>query len=122
MRWSAVLSHVASRVWLFGASGAAHPLLQAVSEAVFSTGVIVGLVVLFRERFNRQGAAGRFLSEHAYAVYFIHPLVVVALGYAFSWLGAIAVVKFVIVGALAVPLCWVAAYAVRSLPSAKRVL
>lgn len=105
------------------ASGAAaHPLLQAVSEAVFSTGVIVGLVVLFRERFNRQGAAGRFLSEHAYAVYFIHPLVVVALGYAFSWLGAFAVVKFVIVGALAVPLCWVAAYAVRSLPSAKRVL
>lgn len=104
------------------ASGAAHPLVQAVSEAVFSTGVIAGLVVLFRERFNRQGAAGRFLSEQAYAVYFIHPLVVVALGYAFSWLGAIAVVKFVIVGALAVPLCWAAAYAVRSLPHAKRVL
>ena len=96
--------------------------LLAVSEAVFATGVIIGLVVLFRERFNRQGSTGRFLSAQAYAVYVIHPLVLVGLGHALSWLDAIAVVKFAVMATLAVPLCWLAAYAVRSLPFARRVL
>jgi len=93
-----------------------------VSEAVFATGVIIGLVVLFREHCNRQGSAGRFLSAQAYAVYVIHPLVLVGLGHALSWLDAIAVVKFAVMATLAVPLCWLAAYVVRSLPSARRVL
>jgi hypothetical protein len=80
------------------------------------------VLALFRERWNRQGASGGFLSSHAYAVYVIHPLVLVALGYAFAWLDATAIVKFLVVGTLAVPLCWTAAYAVRSLPVAVRVL
>jgi glucans biosynthesis protein C len=94
----------------------------ALGEAVVATGIIVGLLVLFRERWNTQGSSGRFLSTHAYAVYVIHPLVLVALGYAFTWLDATAVVKFLVVAVLAVPLCWLAAALVRSLPRADRVL
>jgi len=104
------------------APGVSGLLAAAIWEAVFATGIIIGLLVLFRERRNRQGTAGRFLSAHAYAVYVIHPLVVVALGSAFAGLEAIAVVKFLVVAALAVPLCWAVAFAVRSLPGAARVL
>ena len=82
----------------------------------------MALLVLFRERLNVRGWAGRFLSEQAYAVYIIHPLVLVGLGYVFAWLNAIAVVKFAIVAALGLPLCWTLAYLVRSLPLARRVL
>ena len=103
-------------------SGLPGPLAQAAGEAVFATGVITALVVLFRERFDRQGAAGRFLSRQAYAVYVLHALVLVALGHAFAGFGAIAVAKFALVAALAVPLCWIVAAAARTLPAVRRVV
>ncbi|MCG5212047.1 acyltransferase family protein [Streptosporangium sp. KLBMP 9127] len=102
--------------------GAAQTLVQSLWETVFATGVILGLLVLFRDRFDRQGKRGRFLSQQAYTVYFIHPVVLVGLGHAFSGLHAPAIVKFAVVAAFALPICWAAAYLVRSLPGAKRVL
>ncbi len=62
------------------------------------------------------------MSQEAYTVYFIHPLVIVALNYAVRPLSAMSVIKFLIVALTAIPLCWIAAYVVRSLPYAKRVL
>ncbi|WP_166427205.1 hypothetical protein [Nonomuraea mesophila] len=46
----------------------------------------------------------------------------VALGYALRPIEAIAIVKFAIMLAIALPACWALAYAVRSLPGVKRVL
>lgn len=91
-------------------------------ETFAAVGIIVALFVLFRQRFNRQGRLARTMSDHAYTVYFIHPLVLVAMNHAVKPLHAISVVKFIIVATLAIPLCWIAAYLVRSLPYAKRVL
>ncbi|MFE3451907.1 DUF1435 family protein [Nonomuraea sp. NPDC059194] len=134
--WFATLSRRAGRLGFAAASagtlvllpvrfmtgGALADLAQAAWEAVFAVGMIIGLLVLFRERFNTQGARGRFLSEQAYTVYIIHPVVLVALTYAFAWLHTAAVVTFAVVSALALPLCWGIAYLVRSLPGAKRIL
>ncbi len=102
--------------------GTWQSMVQALWESLFAVGVIVALLVLFRERLDVQGWAGRFLSEQAYTVYIIHALVLVGLGYAFAWLNAIAVVKFAIVAVLALPLCWMSAYLIRSLPLARRIL
>jgi hypothetical protein len=103
-----VLLHVARQADLNRSLGHGtwQSMLQALWESLFAVGVIVALLVLFRERLNVQGWAGRFLYEQAYAVYVIHPLVLAGLGYAFAWLNAIAVVKFAIVAVLALPLCW----------------
>jgi peptidoglycan/LPS O-acetylase OafA/YrhL len=62
------------------------------------------------------------VSAHAYAVYVIHPVVLVALGYALSGVQAPAVAKFALLAVLAVPLCWVMAFLVRALPGARKVL
>jgi glucans biosynthesis protein C len=102
--------------------GTWQSMAMATWESLAAFGVIVALFVLFRERFNHQGWLARTMSEHAYTVYIIHPLVLVALNHAFRGLNAINVVKFIIVAALAIPLCWISAYVVRSLPYAKRVL
>ncbi|SEH00083.1 Peptidoglycan/LPS O-acetylase OafA/YrhL, contains acyltransferase and SGNH-hydrolase domains [Nonomuraea solani] len=107
---------------LFVTGGALSSAVSALWESAFAVSMIIGLTVWFRERFNRQGPRGRFLADHAYTVYVIHPLVLVGLGWAFRWLEAIAIVKFAIVLALALPLCWWIAYLARSLPGAKRVL
>ncbi|MFJ9851776.1 acyltransferase family protein [Streptomyces sp. NPDC101150] len=102
--------------------GTWQSLALAVWQATFAIGIVLGLTVLFRERLNRQGRTAAFLSRHAFAVYVIHAPVLVGLGYAFRWLHAPAAAKFALVAAVALPLCWAVAYAVRSLPRADRVL
>ncbi|MEU9117031.1 acyltransferase family protein [Streptomyces sp. NPDC048483] len=102
--------------------GSWQSLASAAWESTFAVGVVLGLTVLFRERLHRQGRAAAFLSRHAFAVYLTHAAVLVGLGYAFRWLHAPAAVKFALVAALALPLCWAVAYVVRSLPRADRVL
>ncbi|GAB7035396.1 acyltransferase family protein [Streptomyces sp. NPDC021749] len=102
--------------------GSWQSLAGAAWESAFAVGVVLGLTVLFRERFNRQGPFGAFLSRHAFAVYLTHAAVLVGLGYAFRWLHTLAAVKFALVAVLALPLCWAVAHAVRRLPRADRVL
>jgi surface polysaccharide O-acyltransferase-like enzyme len=92
----------------------------AVFEAVFATAMIIGLLVLFRERFAGQWPP--FLTANAFAVYVLHALVITALGIALSGLVAPAIVKALVLGALGLPLCWAFAAAVRALPGAKKVL
>jgi peptidoglycan/LPS O-acetylase OafA/YrhL len=103
-------------------SGLVQQAAIAVFESVFAAAVVTGLLVLFRSRFDHLGPRGQFLSANALAVYVLHPLVLVGLGYAFAWLAAPALVKFLIVGALALPLCWALAAAVRAFPGMRRIL
>ena len=102
--------------------GTWRSLLYALWECLFAVGIVTALIVLFRERLNHQGWLGRFLSDHSYTVYIIHPFVLVALGYAFAWLKAIALVKFAVVAFLAIPLCWLTAFLVCTIPPVGRVL
>ncbi|MDA8368272.1 MAG: acyltransferase family protein [Nocardiopsaceae bacterium] len=101
--------------------GSWQSLGLAAAENILAVGAVLALLALFQRRFNRRSAVGTFLSEQAYAVYFLHPLVVIGLGYAFSWWEAPAIAKFAVVGAFALPLCWGAACLLRSLPRADRV-
>ncbi|PSL00013.1 peptidoglycan/LPS O-acetylase OafA/YrhL [Murinocardiopsis flavida] len=102
--------------------GTWQSLVMTTCESALAVGMVLGLLVLFRERLDRQGRRRRFLSAHAYTVYLIHPVVLVALGYALSGVDAPAVAKFVLLAVLAVPLCWSAALPVRALPGARKVL
>ncbi|MEV0618908.1 acyltransferase family protein [Nonomuraea sp. NPDC050404] len=102
--------------------GTLPSLLLAICESAFAVGIILGLLTFFRARFGHQGPRRRFLSAHAYTVYVIHPVVVVALNHALSGVQAPAIAKAALLTALALPLCWAAAYAVRALPGARRVL
>jgi peptidoglycan/LPS O-acetylase OafA/YrhL len=102
--------------------GTVPSLLMASCEQALAVGLTLGLLVLFRDRLDNQGRRRRFLSAHAYTVYVIHPVVLVALGYALSGVQAPAVAKFALLAVLAVPLCWMAAFPVRALPGARKVL
>ncbi|MDR8413335.1 acyltransferase [Nonomuraea sp. 3-1Str] len=103
-------------------TGAPSWAATALWQSFFAVGLIAGLVVLFRERFDGQGPLGRFLSAHAYTVYVVHPIVLVGVAVALRGLEAAAVVKFALVSAVSLPLCWGLAYLVRSIPGARRVL
>ncbi|WP_274910662.1 acyltransferase family protein [Streptomyces sp. WZ-12] len=131
-RWGFVVATVATLAYLpvlatakagtLNGHGSWQSLIGAAWESAFAVGIVLGLTVTFREHLNRQGRSAAFLSPHAFAVYVLHAPVLVALGHAFGWLHAPAVAKFAVVAALALPLCWALAYAVRRLPHADRVL
>jgi glucan biosynthesis protein C len=98
-------------------TGSAADVAIATFEAVFATGMIIGLPALFRDRFAGHGPRAGFLAQNAFAVYVLHPLVLTAL----AVVAEPAIVKALMLGALGLPLCWALAAAVRALPLARRV-
>ncbi|WNQ12341.1 acyltransferase family protein [Paenibacillus aurantius] len=81
------------------------------------------LLFVFRERFNQPARLrSSWLSEHAYTVYLLHALFVTYIGYAFTGLSLPALLKFAAAGGAAVLCSYTAAWALRRVPGAKRVL
>lgn len=102
--------------------GTPQALVLLVLETVLSVGAMLALLVFFRRFVTGGGRLSRFLSENAFAVYVLHPLVLVGGGVLLAGWEAPAAVKFLGLSALAVPACWALAAAVRALPGARRVL
>jgi glucan biosynthesis protein C len=103
-------------------AGALALLGAVLAENVFAVSTIVALLVLFREKFSGQPAWARFAARNTFAVYVIHPLVLVGVAMLLAPLVAPAGVKFLILLVLAVPLCWGFAHLLRRIPGVARVL
>lgn len=103
-------------------AGLLAQLGAALTENVFAVSTIVALLVLFRERFSGQPAWARWAARNSFAVYVIHPLVLVGVAMLFAPLVAPAGVKFLILLCLSVPLCWGFAHLLRKIPGVSRVL
>lgn len=96
--------------------------VYALWECIFCVGMCLGLITFFRKRLNRPSALGQFLATHAYTVYIIHALVIVALAYGLRGLLLYPLLKFALASVIAIPLCFAVAYLVRKLPLARRIL
>ncbi len=112
-------------------SGDLTPLLgglhwQACAYALWEqlTGllIIVALLWMFRQRFNHQGPVAGAAAADTYTVYIIHPLILVPLALGLQAIALPPVLKFLLVSALAIPLCFIIAHLVRSIPGAKQIL
>ncbi len=65
---------------------------------------------------------GTFLSRHSYTVFIIHAPIVVFLAIALRNLQLEHLLKFGLMAIIAVPLCFAAAFLVRKIPLASRIL
>jgi peptidoglycan/LPS O-acetylase OafA/YrhL len=104
--------------------GGWHPqaLLYAMWEPFVCLGIVMSLLAFFRDHLHVANRWTRWLADHAYTVYLIHPPVVV--GWTIAWLGVDwpSLVKWVIVSALSVAACFILAGLIRKLPFATRAL
>jgi len=92
-------------------------------EALVCVGLVIGLLILFRERFNKQpGALLAAMIGAAYAVYIIHWLVVVGIQFGFDAFDLAPFVKFVLVTTLAIVFSFGIGHLARLLPGAKKIL
>lgn len=102
--------------------GTWQALVMIMVESFFTMGVVLALLVFFRRFLNRSNRFLAFLSDNAFAVYVLHSVVLVWIAVALSGWEAGAVAKFAGLAALAVPLTWTLAAAVRAVPGARRIL
>lgn len=106
-------------------SGGLHWQSAAYSfwESFFCVGIGLGLIVLFRERFNWQGDFERFMSANYFSVYVFHAPILILVTLALRDLHWHPLLKFVIASSIAVPLCFLTSHLVlRRIPLLKNVL
>ena len=94
----------------------------ALWEASVVVGVGMGLLVLFRERWNHQGRLAKELAADVYTVYLIHPVVLVGFAYAFSVVALYPLLKWGIAVLVTIPLCVLISSGIRRIPLVNRVL
>jgi glucans biosynthesis protein C len=93
----------------------------SILDPVLGFAISYALLVWFRERFNQATKRTMWMSAHAFMVYVLHALVVTYAAYWLRGLELHPLLKFALVGAAVVPLCFVAAAMAMRIPGAKRV-
>jgi membrane-bound acyltransferase YfiQ involved in biofilm formation len=97
-------------------------LIYSVWQQLMCMAMVIVLLVGFRRRFNHQGQLAKAMADSSYAVYVLHPLVIVPLAIVLSPIKMEMALKFILVTPLAVALCFLVGYAVRKLPLVRNIL
>jgi peptidoglycan/LPS O-acetylase OafA/YrhL len=103
-----------------GFSGPA--ILYALWEPFVAWGLIAAWLLTFRERMNQPSPLWTWLNRRAYAVYIIHPVVLVSVSILLRGWAAPALVKWGVVGLLSCVACWLIADPLVRIPGVRRVV
>lgn len=91
-------------------------------EPLFAWGIILGLLVVFQQRFVVLSATWSLLARRAYLIFIIHPPVLVAVSLALCGVAIPALVKFVLSGSAACAISFVFAGFLLRIPALQRVV
>lgn len=97
-------------------------IVYALWEPFVAWGLISAWLLVFREHMNQPSALWAWLNRRAYAVYIVHPPVLVGIALLLHGWVAPALVKFGVVGLLACAATWLAADPLVRLPGVRRVV
>jgi hypothetical protein len=97
-------------------------ILYALWEPFVAWGLIAAWLLVFRARMNQPSAFWDWLSRRAYAVYIIHPPVLVGIALLLHGWAAPALIKFGVVGLLACTASWLFADPLVRLPGVRRIV
>jgi glucan biosynthesis protein C len=97
-------------------------LAYSMWEAFMCVAMVITVLAWARKRLTRQGRLARAVSRDSFAVYVLHPLILVPLTLALSSLRLDLGLKFLLVAPLALLLCFGVAHFFRMLPFVRRIL
>ena len=97
-------------------------IFYALWEPFVAWGLIAAWLLVFRERMNQPSAVWSWLNRRAYAVYIIHPPVLVSIALLLHNWAAPALIKFGVVGLLACAATWLIADPLVRLPGVRSVV
>jgi hypothetical protein len=92
-------------------------------EAFAGTGISIGCLALFREKFNRQGKWAAFFSANAFAVYVFHPPILIAITRLMGSQQVDPLVKFLLATVLSIVASFaICGLVIRKIPVLKSIL
>ena len=101
----------------------AESLGFSIWQSILCAAMCIGLVWIFRERFNRRGKILEAMAGSAYFAYIIHPLVLVTVAFFIKGWHIHPILKFVCNGAISVVACFsICHLALRYIPALRKVL
>lgn len=105
------------------ATGGANWLSLSYSlwEGFMGISMVITVLTWFRRSFDSQGGLAQVMSQTSFAVYVIHPGIIVPLALALSDIHMNLSLKFLIVAPFAVFLCYLVAYALLKIPVLKSI-
>jgi hypothetical protein len=92
-------------------------------ESFIAVSMCIGLLVLFREKFNQRNSLSQAMADASFAVYMSHFFIIIAMVKLFLPLPLSPIVKWILLSLLCVPLCFtVAHFVIKKIPLLKKVL
>ncbi len=96
--------------------------LYSLWEQFTGISLMIGILGIFKYKLNQQGKLGGLMSKSAYAVYIIHPVVLVLIALNLKSIELPLLLKFIILAIPAVASCFVLAFLIRKLPVVNKIL
>ena len=97
-------------------------LAYSLWESFMCVSMVIVVLAWFRKRFNYQGRLAQLMSDNCFALYILHPLIIVWLALALRGAQLNLRIKFLLVAPLAVMLCYFVAYLIRKIPFVRSIL
>jgi hypothetical protein len=95
----------------------------ALWESFVAVSMSIGLISLFKEKFNQQTNFVKNLSDNSFAVYVFHPPIIIAAAQLFKPLDWLPIIKFAILCLICIPICFAFTYfIVRRIPLLRNVM
>jgi peptidoglycan/LPS O-acetylase OafA/YrhL len=117
-----ILSHITNSKGGFGGGFSWQAILYALWEPFVAWGLIAAWLLFMRRFGNQPSAFWTWLNRRAYAVYIIHPPVLVGISVLLHPWIAPALVKFAVTGTLSCAACWLISDPLVRLPGLRRIL
>lgn len=103
--------------------GSLSSAIYSLWDSTFAVGMSMFAILFFRNHFNHKGRLWRFLAQNFYAAYILQATVIVTItAVLLSSVSLESLVKFGLAALIVLPATWGAAYLVRRIPFADRVL
>lgn len=93
----------------------------AIWESFICVSVCLGLLVLFRDKYNTQNRLSRFLSDNAFGVYVFHTPIMVAATMLVRGIVIHPLVKMLLMSVILLPVCFGFSYLIRKIPLMKKI-
>jgi fucose 4-O-acetylase-like acetyltransferase len=97
-------------------------LLYSLWEQIFAVLIVTGMLWIFFTRFDHTGKIASSAAAATYTVYIIHPVVIIPLTLSMQPIMLSPVPKFLLAAIIAIPLSFLLAVLIRSIPGVDRVL
>jgi len=94
------------RLYLFDGGLTWQSAAFALWESFVAVAMTIGLIALFKEKYNRQSELVKRLSRNAFSVFVFHSVIIVSLSLLFAPVTLTPIIKFVIIAIIGIPLCF----------------